>query len=65
MEQNKSIKPQKEDWKMNEKIYKTMSRTGAGSLTLGIIVLVTGIVTGTLMIINGAKLIKRKSEILI
>lgn len=50
---------------MNEKIYKTMSRTGAGSLVLGIVVLVTGLVTGILMIINGVKLIKRKSDILI
>ena len=31
---------------MNEKIYKTMSSTGACSLTVGIIVLATGIVTG-------------------
>ncbi|MDO4275313.1 MAG: hypothetical protein Q4D16_16705 [Eubacteriales bacterium] len=50
---------------MNEKIYKTMSRTGAGSLVIGIVVLVTGLVTGILMIVNGAKLIKRKSDILI
>lgn len=33
---------------MNEKIYKTMSSTGACSLTVGIIVLATGIVTGDL-----------------
>lgn len=50
---------------MNEKIYKTMSSTGAGSLTLGIIVLVTGVVSGILMIVNGAKLLKRKSDILL
>ena len=48
---------------MNEKIYKTMSSTGACSLTVGIIVLATGIVTG--MIVNGARLLKKKSEILI
>lgn len=50
---------------MNEKIYKTMSNTGAGSLALGIIVLTTGLVTGILMIVNGAKLLRRKSDILI
>ena len=51
--------------KNNEKIYKTMSSTGACSLTVGIIVLATGIVTGIMMIVNGARLLKKKSEILI
>lgn len=50
---------------MNEKIYKTMSSTGAYSLAVGIIVLTTGIVTGIMMIVNGARLLKKKSEILI
>ena len=50
---------------MNEKIYKTMSSTGACSLAVGIIVLATGIVTGVMMIVNGARLLKKKSEILI
>ncbi|MDO5816713.1 MAG: hypothetical protein Q4Q26_03765 [Eubacteriales bacterium] len=50
---------------MNEKIYKTMSSAGACSLTVGIIVLATGIVTGIMMIVNGARLLKKKSEILI
>ena len=50
---------------MNEKIYKTMASSGAGSLAPGIVVLVTGLVTGILMIVNGARLLKRKSEILI
>ena len=50
---------------MNEKIYKTMSSTGACSLTVGIIVLATGNVTGIMMIVNGARLLKKKSEILI
>lgn len=48
---------------MNEKIYKTMSRCGAGSIALGIIVLVTGITTGILMLVSGARLLKRKTEI--
>ena len=50
---------------MNERIYKTMANPGAGSLALGIVVLVTGLVTGVLMIVNGARLLKRKSDILI
>ena len=50
---------------MNEKVYKTMTGAGAGSIAVGIVVLVTGIVSGILMIVNGARLLKRKSEILI
>lgn len=62
---NAGLQKNKEDWHMNEKIYKTMSRTGACSLTLGIVTLITGVVTGIMMIVCGAKLLKRKSEILI
>ena len=50
---------------MNEKIYKTMGNTGVGSLVLGIVILVTGVVSGVMMIINGARLLKQKSDILI
>ena len=50
---------------MNEKIYKTVASTGAGSLALGIVVLVTGIVAGLLMIVNGSVLLNRKKDILI
>ena len=50
---------------MNEKVYKTMTGAGAGNITVGIVVLVTGIDSGILMIVNGARLLKRKSEILI
>lgn len=50
---------------MNEKVYKTMSGAGAGSIAVGIVVLVTGVVSGILMIVNGARLLKRKSDILI
>ena len=48
---------------MNEKVYKTMTRCGAGSIAVGIIVLVTGITTRILMLVSGARLLKRKSEI--
>ena len=50
---------------MNEKIYKTMSHAGMSSLALGIVTLTVGLVSGILMIINGAKLMKRKFEITI
>lgn len=48
----------------NEKTYKTMANVGAADLAVGIIVLITGIVTGILMIINGARLLKGKSELM-
>ncbi len=50
---------------MSERIYKTMARTGAGSLVIGIVILVTGVAAGVMMIVNGANLLKKKSEILI
>ena len=50
---------------MNEKIYKTISRTGACSFAAGIVTLVIGITAGVLMIVSGSRLLKRKSEILI
>lgn len=47
----------------NEKLYRAVSRGGAGSLAMGIIVLVVGIATGVLMIVNGASLLKQKNQI--
>lgn len=48
---------------MSEKTYKAMNNIGGGNIALGIIVLVTGIATGILMIVNGARLLKQKTEI--
>lgn len=48
----------------NEKTYKVMANVGAGDLALGIVVLVTGITAGILLIINGARLLKGKSELM-
>lgn len=56
---------QKEDVPVNEKIYNTVSSAGAGSLVIGIIVLATGLATGILMIVNGARLLRHKSDIMI
>ena len=47
---------------MSEKLYKIVSGVGAGSIALGIITLVTGVSTGILMIVNGARLLKGKSD---
>lgn len=48
---------------MNEKTYKAMSVTGAGSITLGIVMLVSGVVCGVLSIINGARLLKKSLKL--
>ena len=45
--------------------YKNFYRTGACSIAVGIVTLVTGITAGVLMIVSGSRLLKRKSEILI
>ncbi|MBR6315512.1 MAG: hypothetical protein K6E75_10190 [Lachnospiraceae bacterium] len=49
---------------MEEKTYKTMSGTGALSVTIGVIVLVVGIASGVLMIISGAKLLSGRNKIM-
>ena len=46
-----------------EKVYKTMRNTGAGSIALGVIILVSGFIIGILSIVNGALLLKRKNDI--
>ncbi|MCC8061280.1 MAG: hypothetical protein LIO81_10710 [Clostridiales bacterium] len=47
-----------------EKAYKTMRNIGACNITVGVIILVTGLVVGTMAIISGGVLLKRKSEII-
>lgn len=49
---------------MEEKTYKTMSGSGALSITIGIITMVTGLAAGVLLIVSGAKLLHEKSKIL-
>ena len=46
-----------------EKAYKKMSQAGAGSIVIGIITIVTGVTAGIIAIVNGARLLKNKSEI--
>ncbi len=45
---------------MNEKAYKSMGFAGVAGITVGIIILVTGIATGIVAIVSGAKLLKDK-----
>lgn len=49
---------------MGEKTYKTLSVAGAGNIALGLVILVTGMVTGILTIITGAALLRQKSKIM-
>lgn len=49
---------------MEEKIYKVMKGSGALNITVGIVVLATGIAGGVLLIVSGAKLLTHKSKIL-
>ena len=54
----------KKDVKHMERVYKTMRNTGAGSIAIGVIILVTGLTVGIVAIVNGALLLKRKSDII-
>lgn len=47
-----------------EKIYKTMKSVGVWNLVLGILMIIAGIISGVLLILNGAKLLKKKSDLL-
>ena len=48
----------------DEKIYKTMSSVGVWSLVLGIVAIIAGALAGAALITNGARLLKRKSEVM-
>lgn len=47
----------------NERLYKTMRNSGAGAVAMGIVIATVGLTVGTISIIMGAFLLKRKSEI--
>ena len=47
-----------------EKAYRTMKNSGAGSIAVGIIVLVVGVTAGVISIINGASLLRHKKDII-
>lgn len=48
---------------MSEKAYKSMRLTGAANIALGIIVLAVGIAVGTISIVSGVSLLKKKNEL--
>jgi len=49
---------------MMEKIYHTMKSVGVWNLVMGILLIVAGVVSGVLLILNGTKLLKKKSDLL-
>lgn len=49
---------------MMEKIYNTMKSVGVWNLVLGIILILSSLAAGTFLIINGAKLLRKKSDLL-
>ncbi len=49
---------------MMEKIYNTMKSVGVWNLVMGILLIIAGTASGTLLILNGAKLLKKKSDLL-
>ncbi len=48
----------------NEKVYRSMNRTGVTNIVIGIIITLGSIAAGVLLIAGGAKLLKQKSSIL-
>lgn len=48
----------------NEKIYKTVASVGVWDLVLGIVTAITGALIGAALIVNAARLLKRKTEIM-
>lgn len=47
-----------------EKAYKTMTSSGAANIAAGIVVIVASVAAGVLTIINGARLLKNRNEII-
>lgn len=49
---------------MDEKVYKTLNSTGKLNIIFGILTIVFGIGAGIVFIVNGARLLARKANIL-
>ncbi len=49
---------------MEERTYKTMGGAGAMNIAVGVVILVSGIASGVLLIIGGAKLLAGRNKIL-
>ncbi len=49
---------------MEEKTFKLMNGGGILDITVGIVVLVTGIAAGVLLIVNGARMLAHKKNLI-
>lgn len=49
----------------NVKIYRTLSATGAGDIVIGILVIVVGLSAGVIAIVNGARLLASRKNIML
>ena len=49
---------------MDERLYKKVKSVGVSNLVFGILILLFGIGSGIMMIVNGARLLAHKSDIL-
>ena len=47
-----------------EKVYKTMRNVGAGTIVLGVIMIIAGVTSGILTIVGGARLLNNKKNIM-
>ena len=50
---------------MEEKLYKTLGSTGAANLAIGVCILVAGVASGVMLIVNGGRLLKSRKKILL
>lgn len=48
----------------NEKIYRTLSTTGAGDIVIGVLVIVVGLAAGIIAIVNGARLLASRKRVI-
>lgn len=50
---------------MNEKLYKSINAAAVSSLVIGICILAGGIGAGVILVVNGARLLKHKTVIIL
>ncbi|MBO4477184.1 MAG: hypothetical protein J5757_02525 [Lachnospiraceae bacterium] len=48
---------------MGEKLYRSLTMSGAGSIAVGVVVVVTGLAAGIIAIINGAHTLANRKNI--
>ena len=49
---------------MEERVYHTMKKAGITNLVIGILIIIFGIASGVSIIVNGAKLLHNKKDLM-